>query len=110
MAASSEPATSAAHPQLPRVMGFWDVLLFNIATVLGPRWIAAAAHNGPSSISLWVIAAVFFVWRTALVIRGLSSLFPAGGRLYRRSRDATGVVPAVPRGSTSRVYTLFSPP
>jgi len=38
--------------QLRRAMGFWDVLLFNIAAVLGPRWIAAAAHNGTSSISL----------------------------------------------------------
>jgi len=37
-------------------MGFWDVLLFNIATVLGLRWIAAAGHNGTSSISLWAIA------------------------------------------------------
>src|SRR5256714_104594 len=37
-------------------MGFWDVLLFNIVTVLGPRWIAAAAHNGSSSISLWILA------------------------------------------------------
>ena len=32
--------------QLRKSMGFWDVLLFNIATVLGPRWIAAAGHNG----------------------------------------------------------------
>ena len=38
-------------------MGFWDVLLFCIATVLGPRWIAAAARNGQSSISLWILAA-----------------------------------------------------
>src|SRR5207245_2680331 len=41
-------------------MGFWDVLLFNIATVLGPRWVAAAAHNGTSSISLWILAALLF--------------------------------------------------
>jgi len=48
--------TNGAQPdpikQLPKTMGFWDVLLFNIATVLGPRWVAAAAHNGTSSISL----------------------------------------------------------
>ena len=31
-------------------MGFWDVLLFNVASVVGPRWIAAAARNGTSSI------------------------------------------------------------
>jgi hypothetical protein len=46
--------TTAAPPsldlksQLRKTMGFWDVLLFNIATVLGPRWIAAAGHNGTS--------------------------------------------------------------
>ena len=41
-------------------MGFWDVLLFNIAAVLGPRWIAAAAHNGASSITLWILARLVF--------------------------------------------------
>ena len=50
----------ATQPQLRKTMGFWDVLLFNIATVLGPRWIAAAGHNGTSSISLWGLAALFF--------------------------------------------------
>ena len=47
------PEGADAKKQLRRAMGFWDVLLFNIATVLGPRWVAAAAHNGPSSVSLW---------------------------------------------------------
>jgi len=36
---------TAPKSQLRRAMGFWDVLLFNIAAVLGPRWIAAAAHK-----------------------------------------------------------------
>ena len=63
-------------PQLRKTMGFWDVLLFNIATVLGPRWIAAAGHNGTSSISLWVLAAIFFFVPGALVINELSSRFP----------------------------------
>ena len=48
------PPPSDTKAQLRKTMGFWDVLLFNIATVLGPRWIAAAGHNGTSSISLWV--------------------------------------------------------
>ena len=47
-----------AGSQLRKSMGFWDVLLFNIAAVLGPRWIAAAGRNGTSSISLWVLAAL----------------------------------------------------
>jgi glutamate:GABA antiporter len=77
-------------------MGFWDVLLFKsqlrhgllgCAAVqhrhrLGPRWIAAAGHNGTSSISLWVLAAVFFFVPGALVINELSSRFPEEGGLY----------------------------
>ena len=107
MAANSESAASAPRPQLPRVMGFWDVLLFNIATVLGPRWIAAAAHNGPSSISLWIIAAIFFFVPTALVIVELSSRFPEEGGLYAWSRDAFGEFHGFVAGWTYWVYTLF---
>jgi glutamate:GABA antiporter len=88
-------------------MGFWDVLLFNIATVLGPRWIAAAAHNGPSSISLWVFAAVLFFVPTALVITELSSRFPEEGGLYAWSRDAFGEFHGFVAGWTYWVYTFF---
>ena len=88
-------------------MGLWDVLLFNIATVLGPRWIAAAAHNGPSSISLWLIAAVFFFVPTALVIVELSSRFPEEGGLYAWSRDAFGEFHGFVAGWTYWVYTFF---
>jgi 2-oxoisovalerate ferredoxin oxidoreductase beta subunit len=90
--------------QLRKTMGFWDVLLFNIATVLGPRWIAAAGHNGTSSISLWVLAAVFFFVPGALVINELSSRFPEEGGLYVWSREAFGPFtdssPDGPTGST----------
>lgn len=88
-------------------MGFWDVLLFNIAAVLGPRWIAAAAHNGPSSISLWVLAAVLFFVPTALVITELSSRFPEEGGLYAWSRDAFGEFHGFVAGWTYWVYTFF---
>jgi amino acid transporter len=88
-------------------MGLWDVLLFNIATVLGPRWIAAAAHNGASSISLWVIAAVLFFVPTALVIAELSSRFPEEGGLYAWSRDAFGEFHGFVAGWTYWVYTFF---
>src|SRR5258708_40088350 len=77
-------------PQLRRAMGFWDVLLFNIAAVLGPRWIAAAAHNGTSSISLWILAAVLFFLPTALIIVELSTRFPAEAGLYVWSKEAFG--------------------
>ncbi len=98
---------NAQRPQLPRVMGLWDVLLFNIASVLGPRWIAAAAHNGASSISLWLIAAIFFFVPTALVVVELSSRFPEEGGLYAWSRDAFGEFHGFVAGWTYWVYTFF---
>jgi glutamate:GABA antiporter len=88
-------------------MGFWDVLLFNIATVLGPRWIAAAAHNGTSSISLWVLAALFFFVPSALVINELSSRFPEEGGLYIWAKEAFGDFHGFVAGWTYWIYTVF---
>ena len=93
--------------QLRKTMGFWDVLLFNIATVLGPRWIAAAGHNGTSSISLWALAAVFFFVPGALVINELSSRFPEEGGLYVWSREAFGPFHGFVAGWTYWIYTVF---
>lgn len=102
-----------AHPprdatsQLRREMGFWDVLLFNIAAVLGPRWVAAAAHNGPSSLSLWALAAIFFFVPTALVITELSTRFPAEGGLYVWTREAFGDFHGFVAGWCYWVYSFF---
>lgn len=104
---SSSPIPSNPIGQLRKEMGFWDVLLFNIATVLGPRWIAAAAHNGPSSISLWVLAAVLFFLPMALVINELSSRFPEEGGLYVWAKEAFGDFHGFVAGWTYWVYTIF---
>ncbi|HXM98527.1 MAG TPA: APC family permease [Candidatus Dormibacteraeota bacterium] len=107
--AANPPQSSAADPikQLRKEMGFWDVLFFNIATVLGPRWIAAAAHNGTSSISLWVLAALFFFVPSALVINELSSRFPEEGGLYVWAKEAFGDFHGFLAGWTYWIYTVF---
>jgi glutamate:GABA antiporter len=99
--------TPDAKKQLRREMGFWDVLLFNIVTVLGPRWVAAAAHNGTSSISLWVLAAVLFFVPSALVINELSSRFPIEGGLYVWAKEAFGDFHGFVAGWTYWTYTMF---
>jgi len=104
---ASAPTSLDSKSQLRKTMGFWDVLLFNIATVLGPRWIAAAGHNGTSSISLWVLAAVFFFVPGALVINELSSRFPEEGGLYVWSREAFGPFHGFVAGWTYWFYTVF---
>ena len=105
----SQSANGSSDPikLLCKEMGFWDVLLFNIATVLGPRWIAAAAHSGPSSISLWIIAAVFFFIPSALVINELSSRFPCEGGLYIWAKEAFGDFHGFVAGWTYWIYTVF---
>jgi glutamate:GABA antiporter len=99
--------TVTPKSQLRRAMGFWDVLLFNIAAVLGPRWIAAAAHNGTSSISLWVLAAVLFFLPTALIIIELSTRYPAEGGLYVWSKEAFGDFHGFVAGWAYWIYTFF---
>jgi glutamate:GABA antiporter len=104
---ASAPDAVVTKSQLRKAMGFWDVLLFNIATVLGPRWIAAAGHNGTSSISLWVLAAVFFFVPGALVINELSSRFPEEGGLYIWAKEAFGPFHGFVAGWTYWIYTFF---
>ena len=105
----SETPQGSPNPkqQLRRVMGFWDVLWFCIATVLGPRWIAAAAHNGQSSISLWVLAAVLFFVPTTFVIVELSTRFPEEGGLYVWAKEAFGDFHGFVAGWTYWTYTVF---
>jgi len=105
----SQLANGSSDPikQLPKEMGFWDVLLFNIATVLGPRWVAAAAHNGTSSISLWILAALLFFVPSALVINELSSRFPEEGGLYVWAKEAFGDFHGFVAGWNYWVYTVF---
>jgi amino acid transporter len=101
------PVASEVKQQLRRVMGFWDVLLFCIATVLGPRWIAAAARNGQSSISLWILAALLFFVPTAFVVVELSTRFPEEGGLYVWTKMAFGDFHGFVAGWTYWTYTIF---
>ena len=88
-------------------MGFWDVLLFCIASVLGPRWIAAAARNGQSSISIWILAAILFFVPTAFIVVELSTRFPEEGGLYVWTKMAFGDFHGFVAGWTYWTYTIF---
>src|SRR6202008_4083579 len=101
------PVSSDAKQQLRRVMGFWDVLLFCIATVLGPRWTAAAARSGQSSIILWILAAVLFFFPPAFVVVELSTRFPVEGGLYVWTQEAFGDFHGFVAGWRYWTYTVF---
>jgi amino acid transporter len=80
----------AKAPKLKRELGFRDLTLFYIVSLLTVRWIASAAASGPSSIAVWVLALfAFFVPLTASVLE-LSSRYPQAGGLYIWTQHAYG--------------------
>src|SRR5947209_3633620 len=78
------------QPVLKRELRLWDLVLFNISAVVGVRWLSAAAHSGPGSITLWIAAALLFFVPSAMVIASLSARFPEEGGMYVWTRNAFG--------------------
>jgi glutamate:GABA antiporter len=103
----SEHNSTDPKNQLRRAIGPWDLLLFNVASVLGPRWVAVAANSGPSSISLWVLAAILFFLPTTFILTELSTRFPEEGGLYVWTKKAFGEFHGFVAGWTYWIYTVF---
>jgi amino acid transporter len=82
--------TPSEKPALHRVLNLRDLVLFNIAAVVGIRWLAAAAQAGSGSISLWLLAAIFFFVPSALAVAALSARFPEEGGIYVWTKQAYG--------------------
>jgi len=80
----------ADQPALQRELGLRDLVLFNIAAVVGIRWLAAAAHAGAGSITLWVLAAAFFFVPSALAVTRLAARFPDEGGIYVWTKRSFG--------------------
>jgi len=67
---------------LPRTLGLRDLVLFNMVAVLSLRWLATAAAAGPSSLTLWVLAALLFFVPQGLAVSDLSARYPEEGGIY----------------------------
>jgi glutamate:GABA antiporter len=77
-------------PRMHRALGARDLVLLNIAAIVGLRWLSTAAQIGPSSLVLWVLALVIFFVPLALTVLELSSRVPGEGGLYLWSKAAFG--------------------
>jgi glutamate:GABA antiporter len=75
---------------LVRALRLRDLVLFNLVAVLGLRHISFAAQFGPSSLVIWIVAALLFFIPQGLVVIELSSRFPRSGGLYFWTKDALG--------------------
>src|ERR1039458_2331542 len=86
MSQAAEPATG-----LKREMGLRDVTLFAIACIVSTRWIPAAAHAGPGSVTLWLAAALLFALPLAVAVGALAVKYPGcAGGLYVWTRGDFG--------------------
>jgi len=75
---------------LPRAMRLRDVVLFNIAAIVGLRWLTTAGRIGPPSLALWALAMVIFFLPSALAVRELTDVDPGEGGIYRWVTRAFG--------------------
>lgn len=83
-------ASASAEPTLKRELRLRDLVFFDICAIISLRWAAAAAHAGPGSFILWLIAAAFFFVPSALVIARLSQRFPQEGGMYIWTKHTLG--------------------
>ncbi len=75
---------------LRRALGTFDLVLLNIVTIIGLRWLSTAAQIGPSSLTLWGLALLTFFIPSALAVLELSSRMPHEGGLYQWTTVALG--------------------
>lgn len=75
---------------LERALKTRDIVLFNVAAIVGMRWMALAAANGPSSLTLWLLAGVMFFVPQGFAVISLASAIPEEGGLYVWTTRAFG--------------------
>lgn len=86
----STGATDDRASGLARSLGLRDVALLGIACIVGTRWLAAAAHAGPGSVTLFLLAGLLFVVPTARSVGVLAAKWPNAGGLYLWAREDFG--------------------
>jgi amino acid transporter len=77
-------------PQLERALSLRDLVLFNLVAVIGIGWVATAAKAGPSSLSLWLLAAALFFVPQGLSVIQLAASYPAEGGVYAWTKKELG--------------------
>ncbi|MGH9140490.1 MAG: APC family permease [Vicinamibacterales bacterium] len=96
----THPTHPTHPPQLRRVLGFRDLLLYYIVTGFSLRWVAVAAAAGPSSLVIWLVAALGFFVPLVFCVLELSSRYPEEGGIYVWSKRAFGPFAAFITGWT----------
>lgn len=95
------------QPKLHRALGLRDLVLLNVAAILGLRWLSTAAQIGPSSLALWFLAMLVFFIPSGLAVMELNSRLPGEGGVYLWSKAAFGELHGFITGWGYWVNNLF---
>lgn len=82
--------TQTNQPHLERRLNVGDLVLFNLVAILGITWVATAAKAGPSSITLWLLGAIFFFIPQGIAVIQLASSYPDEGGIYAWTKKEFG--------------------
>lgn len=95
-------SAAAAGPGAANIRGMSarDLTLFLIVALFGLRWIAVAAAAGPTSLVVWVVAAVVLFVPMVVCVLELGGRYPEEGGLYAWVKRAFGEYPAFMTGWT----------
>jgi amino acid transporter len=87
---ADQSTTNQTAPVLKHELGSRDLTLFAITCIISARYIPIAAHAGPASITLWLLAALFFVVPLTIAVAKLVVKYPGTGGLYLWTRRDFG--------------------
>jgi amino acid transporter len=80
----------AKHPQLPRSLGLWDLILLNIVAILNLNLVPVAASGGFPSVSLWLAALLLFFLPQGIAVAEFTTRYPEEGGIYIWTRKLFG--------------------
>lgn len=76
--------------KLKKALGLRDLVLLNVATIIGLSSLTQAAQFGWSSLVLWILAAVFFLIPSSFMVIDLNARVPGIGGFYLWVKSAFG--------------------
>jgi amino acid transporter len=76
--------------ELRRELSLRDLILFNITAGITLRWISFAASNGAFTLSIWMLAFLFFFLPLSYVVIDFTRIMPKEGGLYQWTNATFG--------------------
>ncbi len=82
--------TTTPAPDVPRELGLWDVVFFNVSAVAGVRGLVFMARAGSGIVTLCLLGALTFFLPSAFAVIRLTGRYPQEGGMYVWVRETLG--------------------